>query len=175
MKQITLEAFNTLLANAEVKPRLKRELRFVASTTGITDEQWHDLDFLPIYDRSNNKGALILEISSEYYLLPFELKRGLASNLTGRAQPVICDLCKTWQSGTRAGSITFPIPGAQRSISYLCCADLRCSDHVRSKTSAAKTSRSQLREDISPEERIQRLRVRLLKLPKDLNAKAVNV
>ena len=172
MNVITQEQFHELITKSALKPRQKRELRFVASTAAMNEQDWHDTEMVAITERSDTKGVLLLDDSSDRFLIPYELKRGMASNLTGRAQPIICDLCRTWQSGSRAGSITFPVAG-RKTISYLCCADLRCSAHVRSKTSASKTSRSQLREDISTEERIERLQHRLRRLVTDLAASAL--
>jgi hypothetical protein len=167
MKKISLEEFNDLLVSSALKPRLIKELRFVASSDAISDETWLDAEMVSITDRSGRKGVLVIDTEGTRHLLPYELQRGIASNLTGRAQPIICDLCRTWQTGSRAGSITFPV-SKQRTITYLCCADLQCSAHVRSKTSAAKTSRSQLREDMTTEERVARLRTRLDRLVSEL-------
>lgn len=171
MQSFTLESFNELLAVSPLKPRVKREVRFNASVGHMSDTEWAESELVAVTERSENKGVLIVSVDETTHLLAYEIKRGMASNLTGRAQPIICDLCRTWQSGSRAGSVTFPLPGQQKSISYLCCADLRCSAHVRSKTSASKTSRSQLREDISTEERVERLQKRLTQLVKDINGK----
>lgn len=76
--------------------------------------------------------------------------------------PVICDFCKTWQAGGRAGSITFRLERRSlNSVSFLCCLDLKCSLHVRDMTEAAKSSRAQLREDVTREHRIERLNGKL--------------
>jgi len=160
MKKLSQEDFNTLIADEPIKPRLKKELRFVASTENISDEEWSDRELLAVTDRNGNKGVLLIELDGLLHVLPYELKIGITSSTTGRSQSIICDFCRTWQAGTRAGSITFK-KGRTESVSYLCCADLRCSMHVRNKTQAAHTSRAQLREDLSVEERVDRLRARL--------------
>ncbi len=170
MKSVTQQEFNELVEHSTLKPRIKRELRFVSSTAGV---DWQHRDYVPVSDRSGNKGVLLLTKDSDYYLLPYEIKRGLSSSFTGAAQPIICDLCRTWQSGTRAGSITFSLPHKKGTVSHLCCADLLCSSHVRGTTSASKTSRSQLREHIAPEERVERLQNRLSRLIDDLNIQAI--
>jgi len=172
MNVVTLERFNILVAASTLKPRQKREIRFVASTATLSQANWLEAEMVAITERSDTKGVLLISNDSDYFLIPYELKRGMASNLTGRAQPIICDLCRTWQSGSRAGSVTFPLSG-QKSVSYLCCADLQCSAHVRSKTSAAKTSRSQLREDLTTEDRVARFQERLRRLVKDLATPAL--
>jgi len=165
MNALTLESFTTLIEHSSIKPRLKRDLRFITNTVGMTDDDWHDSEMVAIKDRTDNKGVLLVSISSGMYVLPFELKQIAKSSTTGRAQPVICDFCRTWQSGSRAGSITFT--GAKKSstnVGYLCCLDLDCSKHVRTKTSAAKVSRAQLREDLDNEQRVDRLNNCLEKL-----------
>jgi hypothetical protein len=160
MKKLSLEEFNYLLERTSIKPRVKREVRFVASTAQIADDEWANLELLAIADRSGNKGVLVIGIDGNFYLTGYELSSGITST-TGRAQPIICDFCRTWQTGSRSGSILFSKDRSAKAIGFLCCADLQCSRHVRSLTSAARTSRSQLREDLTDEQRVQRLRARL--------------
>lgn len=175
MKKIELEQFNELLEAARIKPRIKREVRFVASTAGMSDEEWEETELLAIADRSGNKGVLLLSLESGTYLLPYELSRGITSS-TGRAQPIICDFCRTWQTGSRSGSIIFPKDSrSTKTVGFLCCADLACSQHVRSKTSAARTSRSQLREDLTDEQRVERLQKRLQEVVERLEATPVSL
>lgn len=170
MKKLELEQFNALLAVSSIKPRLKREIRFVKSTDGMSDQDWDETELLPIADRSGNKGILLIEVASGLYFLPYELSRGIISK-TGRAQPIICDLCRTWQTGSRSGSIIFPKDSrGAKAVGFLCCADLACSRHVRSKTTAAKTSRSQLREDLTDTQRVERLQNRLQEIVERLEA-----
>ena len=163
MKKLTLESFNELIELAKLKPRLKSELRFVTSTVHMSDEDWSETELLAISDRSGNKGILIISTDNKTtYVLPCEFKKGITSSTTGRAQAIICDFCATWQSGSRAGSILFTkVKQSSANIGYLCCGDLACSKHVRSKTSASRTSRAQLREDMDTTQRIARLKKKL--------------
>jgi len=160
MKKLTLETFNELIAQAGIKPRLAKELRFVQSTENLSDEEWADRELLKITDRNDNKGVLLVALDEDLYMLPYELKSGITSSSTGRSQSIICDFCQTWQYGNKSGSISFT-KNRTSNVSYLCCEDLKCSMHVRNKTKEAHTSRAQLREDISIEERIKRLKTRL--------------
>ncbi|MDB5163026.1 MAG: hypothetical protein JWO54_479 [Candidatus Saccharibacteria bacterium] len=160
MNKLTLSDFNFLLSETPIKPRLKNELRFVTSTENMSDEEWNDRELLSITDRNGNKGVLLISIDDNLYILPYEFKAGITSLSTGRSQSIICDFCQTWQYGNKAGSISFSKDRVS-SISYLCCGDLKCSMHVRNKTSAAHTSRAQLREDLSIEQRIERLNSRM--------------
>jgi hypothetical protein len=169
VKKLSSDAFDALIAaSTHIAPRVKRELRFVTSVVGITDEQWEAAELLTITDRTGRRGVLLMQPYDDLYIVPFELKTGLMSS-TGRAQAIICDFCRTWQVGTRSGSVTFAKDkrGAQ-SVSYLCCADLLCSQHVRNLTSASKTSRSQLREDLTIEQRVDRLKERLTRIVTEL-------
>lgn len=170
MRALTLESFNELMSCSTLKPKFTRELRFVKSTAQLED--WSEYELFAITERSDTKGVLLIEINNQCYALPYELKRGLTSS-TGKAQAVICDFCRTWQTGSRSGSITFTATKKNSNISFLCCADLQCSQHVRNKTSAAKTSRSQLREDLSSEQRIERLNERLATILASMNIEPI--
>lgn len=79
---------------------------------------------------------------------------------TGRRRAIICDFCYTWQPGSNAASITFST-NAKRKIRFMCCADLKCSQHVRTLTKASIVSRTQLRENMTNETRVLRLKQRL--------------
>lgn len=160
MKKLSLKEFNELISLAQIKPRLKRELRFINCVENISDEEWGDRDVLSVSDRNCNNGVLLVSIKKGFYVIPYELKTGITSSATGRSQSIICDFCQTWQYGDKSASISFCKDKAS-NVSYLCCADLRCSMHVRNKTEAAHTSRAQLREDLSIEQRIERLNIRL--------------
>jgi hypothetical protein len=169
MRTLTQDQFNQLIAQSPIKPRLKRELRFTASTSHLHEDDWRETELLAITDRSGNKGVLLLAPDEEIFLLPFEITRGIATSQTGRAQSVICDFCRTWQAGSNAGSISFyKDTQSVNSVSFLCCADIACSNHVRSHTTASRASRAQLREDLTNKQRVERLRDRLRKLIADL-------
>ena len=176
MINLDVERFNQIMEASTVRPRLKRELRFVTSTAHMSDTDWLDSEMIAIKDRSGNNGVLIVELDSGMYVLPFSSKGLSVSATTGRAQPVICDLCVTWQSGSRAGSITFiGAKKASSNVAYLCCADLACSKHVRTRTDASKISRAQLREDLDNEQRVARLKLRLEDMMKYLQAVSLSV
>jgi hypothetical protein len=155
MRSISSEQFyDTLKLANGIKPRLKRELRFVTSTENITQDDWHDLELVSITDRSGLNGVLLLELDANLYILSYELSRRI-SDQTGRSKPVICDICRTWQAGSSSATITFrKDPRSYSSTTYLCCADLACSRHVRTKTYASVTSRAQLHEDLTNEQRL---------------------
>ncbi|HET7638917.1 MAG TPA: FBP domain-containing protein [Ktedonobacteraceae bacterium] len=158
MKSLDRDQFAQLLKQARVKPRLMRELRFVPEE--ITD--WEDRELLAVTTRSGNEGVLLIQLD-ELYVLPYQFSGRIADSQTGRSKAITCDFCYTWQRGSNAGTITFD--GQEgHSFSFLCCGDLDCSLHVRNKTAAATLSRSQLHEDLTAEQRIERLRERLGKV-----------
>ncbi|HSW65746.1 MAG TPA: FBP domain-containing protein [Bacillota bacterium] len=162
MKQITREQCTLLIKQARVKPRLARELRFVPED--VSD--WANRELLAITTRSGAEGVLLMQLD-DFYLLPFRLTTKLADKQSGRARPVVCDFCYTWQRGGKTASITCTDQeDDSRSVNFLCCGDLECSLNVRGLTAAATLSRAQLHEDISIERRIERLRAKLQSLAK---------
>ena len=167
MRIITPELFQELIDATVIRPRIKREVRFSNAVAGIGDDDWDTIELIAMSDRAGNKGIIILEDDeSNLYAAGYEISRGITSS-TGKAQPIICDFCRTWQTGSRSGSVTIHKPGRDTgSISFLCCADLQCSRHVRNLTSASKTSRAQLREDMDNDQRVQRLKLRIKEITK---------
>jgi len=156
MKALTREQFAALLKEQRVRPRLVRELRFVPEA--VTD--WAERELLAIGTRSGTEGVLLIQ-APELYLLPYQLTTKVADKATGRSRPITCDFCYSWQRGSNAGRITFHRRRDDHSFTFLCCADLDCSRHVRGLTPEATLSRTQLHEDITPERRIARLTEKL--------------
>lgn len=147
MNSITREEFAQRVGAAGINPRLARELRFVPAETA----HWEQRDFLTALTKSKNEGVLLYGDHTAMFSLS-RRKPGLS----GRVEPIICDLCASWQRGSNSATITF-VRSDKSTVSYLCCGDLDCSLHVRGLTNAGKLARTQLREDITPERRIQRL------------------
>lgn len=167
MKVITSEIYDQVIAAVGLKPKFVRELR--PKFDMVTD--W-DREFVTITDRSGNRGLLWIELDEKIYILPYTLSRGIVDKASGRARPVICDLCFTQQIGTAAARIALSLPGrAEATRSLLCCADLACSDHVRGRTLSSRRSRAQLRESISQEDRVRRLQRKLSELVEALGTK----
>ncbi len=162
MQHLSNETFTELVNSTYIPPRIKREVRFNAVAQTINTDAWQHIELLAIPDRSGTKGVILLQgTQREIRVRAYEVSRGITSS-TGKAQPIICDFCRTWQTGSRSGSITLYKPNrGAGTITFLCCADLLCSQHVRNLTSASRTSRSQLREDLTTEQRVARLRERI--------------
>lgn len=159
MKSITREQFSALLKEQRIKTRLRRELRF------NPDEimEWDNLEMLAIGTRSGAEGLLLMQ-TDNFYVLPYELTTGIADKASGRSKPITCDFCYTWQRGRSAARITFRRVSDNHTFTYLCCGDLRCSLHVRNFTAESTLSRTQLHEDITTEQRIERLKRKLNQL-----------
>lgn len=156
MKPFSRQQFTDLVVRARVKLRLQRELRYVPEE--IRD--WEERDFLAVMNKSRTEGVLIVPFIDR--VIAFEL-RSLKARANGALPAaVICDFCATWQRSTRAATITFSKD--KRSLTFLVCADLNCSLHVRDKTEEARVSRTQLREDITEEGRVERLLRRMTEI-----------
>lgn len=155
MNAVNRQEILTLLKRARVRASLVRELRFTPEEI----DDWEERELLPVFARSGNEGVLLIELG-QLHVLPFKLRHGVTNKSTGRTKPITCDFCYTWQPGGNAASITFPLAD-RHTVTYLCCADLNCGAHVRSKTPASLVSRTQLPESITSEERIARLRRKL--------------
>lgn len=150
MKPLSRTELSKLLMRARIKSRLVRDLRYIPEAI----HDWSDYDFLVVTTKSGNEGVMILPDNTVKH---FELHKRVAAS--GRVSPIICDFCATWQRGSNSATISFI--KQQSSVSYLVCGDLRCSLHVRDKTEESRLSRSQLRENISVDQRIRRLQQRL--------------
>lgn len=153
MEPITREQFFDITRS--LKLRLRRELRFVPEEV----RDWESRDFLAATNRARSEGALIVPFLDK--VVPFKLNVR-KPNAAGKIQPVVCDICATWQRGSDSAIIT--LEHQKSSVSFLCCADLLCSLHVRDETAAAKRSRTQLRESISVEQRVERLQMKLARI-----------
>ncbi len=156
MKAITREDYAALLKSSRIKPRLVRDLRFVPEQI----DDWANRDYVAVTTKSGNEGIMLVELD-QLYVLPFEFSRRITDNKTGRAKPITCDICYTWQQGQKAAQISFIDPKGDRTHTFLCCSDLGCNAHVRGLTPEAALSRSQLHEDLGASDRITRLRRKL--------------
>jgi hypothetical protein len=172
MRTLNQEEFNHILQQADIKPRLTRELKFVASTSHLSDD-WSSYELIAIADRNGDKGILLLQPDDTLYIASYELSRRIIDSSTGRERAIICDFCYTWQPGSNAASITFTHANTKHKIRFLCCSDLACSQHVRTATKESVVSRAQLREDLSDDDRIARLKTKLVKKVEHLNLAAI--
>src|SRR5258708_3852405 len=157
MRVLDRSSFLNILGDAQIKHSLVNALRYLPEKI----DDWEDLELLPIFTRNDNYGVLLIDIVGTLNALPFNIRRRIVNNATGRSKPVICDLCFTYRAGISSAVITFSDRQETKSLSILCCADLLCSRHVRNKTSASRMSRTQLPESISTEARVGRLKRKL--------------
>lgn len=160
MKSINNATFELIAKAAGARGRLLRELRFAPEQ--VTD--WNERELVHAADRTGDKGVVVFEVGGSRYAAPYELTRRVVDKATGRSKPITCDLCYTWRAGGDGARIRFVRISDKHTITLLCCGDLACSAHVRGKTSAAKLSRANLREDMTNEQRVLRLESKLRKL-----------
>lgn len=92
MQSFDREQFASLLKEQRIRPRLARELSFVPETVA----DWNNIELLSVSTRAENEGLLLVQTDG-FYLLHYELTRGMTDKLTGRSKPVTCDFCYTWQ------------------------------------------------------------------------------
>lgn len=153
MNEITRDQFAQLLIEQGIKKKLRNELKFTPEAI-----EWPHYDFVAVFDKARRNGVLIY--GDRLYPVSLSLTK---PGSKGRLEPIICDICATWRRGSEAASLTFSKTDKQ-SVSFLVCADLDCSLHVRGLTKTAALSRTQLREDIDAERRVERLHERLARL-----------
>lgn len=153
MELVSKDELAKICSEQGIKRRIVRELRYVPSEVVSPKSR----DFLVVMNKSGTEGVLIYEGR----VVSFE-RAARRANSSGRVEAIICDICATWQRGGNSANVSFHTP--QGSITYLICGDFDCSLHVRDLTEAAKVSRTQLREHMTPEQRISRLHERLDRL-----------
>jgi hypothetical protein len=123
----------------------------------IFNELEFEPELLPFCDKASTAGILIFVGTRQVRAVAFELKK-LKAAKSGAMKPIVCDLCYTLQAGSRVALITFTLNREKtRSVSYYVCADLACSLHVRGLSNVLNFAKSQIREDITIDDRILRL------------------
>jgi len=163
MVEFTQDSFAMAMKTAGIKARLQKEVRFRPDAF-----VWAETELAFVADRSQSKGVLLLQPDEQLFMISYEISPGLVDK-TGRTKPITCDFCYTWQPGGNAASITFQLKSAAiHTITFLCCGDLQCAMHVRTKTAASLVSRTQLREGMDDKQRVERLRRRLRELVRTL-------
>ena len=156
MRTLDIPQIRAILGDAMVSKNIQRRLN-VSIVNSIDLDMWASYELLNIPTKDRVAGVMLIELGDDMYATAYEIS-SIVDKSTGRAKPIICDFCKTWQPGGRAGVVTFrPYRRSLNSISLLCCLDLGCSMHVRDMSQSSATSRSQLHEDVSCEYRVGRL------------------
>ena len=155
MRQLNRSQIEDALRLYNIGLRLRGSLRY-----DLDELDWSQREFITLTNRQGNEGVLFSEVTGAG-AIAYRLQKRQAGS-SGRIESIICDICMTWQAGSRSATITFQ--KERGSASFLVCADLACCDHVRNKTLDALISREQLREHISIEARIERLERNLARL-----------
>lgn len=148
------EDTSLLLINAGFKKRKLSELNLPSSFEGLD----FDPEIIPLCDKAGTSGILLFEDGSERYAAVYTLKR-LKPGKAGNLRPVVCDFCFTQRPGTKVALITFNLNREKtKTVAQYICADLACSMHVRGLTDALVIAKSQVSEDITIDDRIERLK-----------------
>ena len=172
MRRIDARLMQRILSKLHVSKAFMGRFSF-AVVNDIESSEWNNYEIIGLRTKDRGSGVLLMELDGRLYSVLYDINE-MRDRSTGLSKPIICDFCKTWQTGGRAGSITFhPERRLLNSISFLCCLDLNCSLHVRDMTEASKLSRVQLREDVSREYRIERLKDKLALLAERLNLEPI--
>lgn len=161
MNVLNEKIFAGMMDTSGFRARFKRDLQFKASVADFPDLDWSQLELLPVWNRSGNGGILVFQPNDQLYCLPFEIQRQL---MNGASQAsMICNFCCTWHNNNGAGLLLYYPPDLQdgNTVGTNVCYDLKCSEHVRTKTDAAIRSRVQLPETMTEDARIRRLKLRL--------------
>lgn len=169
MHAITPDELTQYLKQSDIKPKFYKDVRLSVLTA--FDASTHE--FVALSDKTGDKGILLAQLEQRLFAVPYELSRRVVDTQTGRSKPIICDLCYTWQAGANAAKITFVRSSDKHSFTYLCCADLACSLHIRSMTKEAQLSRVHIREDLTTQQRIARLERNLIAIFERLHLTAV--
>jgi hypothetical protein len=149
---IALDTLNDQLLQAGFKKKKLAELRI----PDVYKEYWSEIELTSVCDKSQTRGIIIFFNASNTYAVKYELKK-IKPNSKGISGSILCDFCYTLQPRSKTAVITFDLNREKtRSVSFYCCADLQCSLHVRGLTDASLVSKSQIREDIIPQKRIDR-------------------
>ncbi len=160
MNTMTTQSFQEYIRALRLSNGFKRRIT-AAPLTLMHDDEWSNYELFSVPTKDGAAGIVFIESNGLLYGAAYE-SSPVKDPVTGRSKSVICDFCKTWQAGGRASYLVFRTKrGSADVIGFLCCTDLKCSLHVRDMTDAAHVSRAQLREDITREQRIERLRRKL--------------
>lgn len=153
MQLLKKHHIDSLLRQSALTKKLKGECKLRRPVN------WQNIDFVTLTNKSG-KGLFVIDAGG-LYAAPFSLGAKL-TDVSGRARPIICDICATWRHGSSAARISFT--SGKKVTAWLCCADLSCNENARSRTEAVVISRAQIAESITPEARLLRFQENLKRL-----------
>lgn len=138
----------------------KKLLSSIALPNNFADYFNYELVSLP--NKSKNAGVLLFQINGDWSSFSYRLTRAKVIS-AGRLKPVLCDFCYTWLTAGDSALVTFDKKN-KKSHTFYCCAALNCSKNVRDLTKVSELSRTQLKENLSKEDRILRLKLKITKV-----------
>lgn len=162
MITITKRMFEEIVSNIVKTKKFRDEFN-----SNYSEQACIDSEMYAIPRKDEAYGIVLLESDSDLYVLRF-YRSGRVTDVSGRARTIICDFCSTRVSGNLASRIKFESIDKKRSVYWLCCYQLNCSQNARGTTDTAKLSRVVIKETISNERRVDRLKSNISKLVKYL-------
>jgi|GEM_PF-6594643 len=149
-----------VLANNGFQKKKLKEFRLPV----VFKDYWPEIEFAPFCDKAQTKGVLLFDDGNQLRAVKYELGK-IKPNRDGISASILCDFCFTLRARNQTALITFDLNREKtKSVAHYCCADLQCSLHVRALTDAALRSKTQIREDITPEGRIDRFVAKTAKI-----------
>jgi hypothetical protein len=158
MIKITKRMFEKIVSNVVKTKKFRDEF-----SSNFSEQACFDSEMYAIPRKDEAYGIVLLESGSDLYVLRF-YRTGRITDVSGRARTIICDFCSTRVSGNLASRIKFESIDKKRSVYWLCCYQLNCSQNARGTTDTAKLSRIFIKETISDEKRVERLKSKISKL-----------
>lgn len=147
----------SLVELSDLPLRLKKELK-----TKQVEFDFANKEFIAVFDKSRTRGLLVCKPTIFDGAVSFGVRR-IQSSAGGRLKPVTCDLCVTWLPGSKAATITLRHANTRLiTHTFYCCVNLECSKNVRGKTTEALESRVHLRENLTDEQRVERLESKIM-------------
>ena len=102
MRTLDIPQIRAILGDAMVSKNIQRRLN-VSIVNSIDLDMWASYELLNIPTKDRVAGVMLIELGDDMYATAYEIS-SIVDKSTGRAKPIICDFCKTWQPGGRAGS-----------------------------------------------------------------------
>ena len=73
-----------------------------AVVNDIESSEWNNYEIIGLRTKDRGSGVLLMELDGRLYSALYDINE-MRDQSTGLSKPIICDFCKTWQTGERAG------------------------------------------------------------------------
>ena len=102
MKSIDPQLVKDTAAQLRISKSLHRQLN-LSVLADMPESSWEHYELFGLPTKNNLAGILFLAPHDDLYAIAYEIN-AIPAGTTGRTKPIICDFCKTWQTGGRAGT-----------------------------------------------------------------------